>query len=406
MKKNECHDNQAEVNILRIALLDSGDAGVIASELEEEDFFSSAHRKIFKCISEMFDRGEKVTLPEVCIRTGESQKITEGWVHAEYTSSAHLSTYISRVKELAAMRKLYAAMGDSPNIKEIISLVSGLAEKIEARKISSFTDTVKLYEKHISEKKERLKAGRGIGLITGYKIFDEQICLEPTHLVCLAAKSSIGKSAFALNLAVNCAMFEQNVIYFSAEMREESLMDRVCALLTDAPINRFKFCQADSSYKMAKHNFTTLEKHLKIRYSPRCTSDEVYALSKKEAAKEKVDLIVVDYLQYLSDPVQKGGNNNERIGKITRNLKQLAGDLGCCVLMLSQVNRKAEGMPELEHLRDSGNIEQDSDLVLMLHREDRNDVCAQLAVKKAREGEAERVIKFRFAPTTTKFNEM
>ena len=74
--------------------------------------------------------------------------------------------------------------------------------------------------------------------------------------------------------------------------------------------------------------------------------------------------------------------------------------------MLSQVNRKAEGMPELEHLRDSGNIEQDSDLVVMLHREDRQSSVAEIAVKKAREGEAELAIRLKFTPKTTKFTEL
>ena len=138
---------------------------------------------------------------------------------------------------------------------------------------------------------------------------------------------------------------------------------------------------------------------------PKVTSDEICTIARKESFNKKINLIVVDYLQYLNDKIPKGGTNNDRIGLITKNFKSLAGELDCAVLLLSQVNRKADDKPEIEHLRDSGNIEQDADLILILSREDRAATKAELAVKKAREGSAEDIIRLNFNPKTTKFNE-
>lgn len=402
----EYTDPESEKSIIRTLLLEPNLVGQIIVELESSDFSNETYKTFYRCIIDLFRSNKKIGIPEVCIITGESQKITEGWIHSEYTSGAHLDSYVESVKRMSAIRQIKAKAMDSSDIREIIELSKQLESKLETRRLPDFSETIIDYEKHIEEKKERLKKGKGIGVTTGFRVFDEKVCLEPTHLVTLAAKSSIGKSALALNVAVNAAMFEQNVLFFSVEMREESLMDRICSILTGVSIGKFKYCNAENSYPLAKLDFKELEKHLKLQYMPRCTSDDVCSLSRKEASTRQIDLVVVDYLQYLSDKTQKGATTNDRIGEITRKLKQLAGELKCCVLMLSQVNRKAEGMPELEHLRDSGNIEQDSDLVVMLHREDRKSTVAELAVKKAREGEAEVAINLKFNPQTTKFTEL
>jgi len=397
-------DEESERSIIRTLLLNPGLVGNVIADLSEGDFVNPTYAKFYSTIESMFRAGEKIGLPEVCIRIGESQKITCDWVNSEYTSDLHLESYIQRVKELSATRKLKHKIETADDPHEIISMCKKVEAALETRKLKILDDVILQYEKNYNEKKK--KGGKGIGIITGLKNFDEQICLEPTHLVCLAAKSSMGKSALALNLAVNAAMFEQKVLFFSAEMREDSLMDRVCAILTDTPIGRFKHANADASYNLAKIDLKKLKQYLKLQFFHSCTSDDICSLSRKESASGGIDLIVVDYLQYLSDKTAKGGTNNDRIGEITRKLKGLAGELKCCVLMLSQVNRKAEGMPELEHLRDSGNIEQDSDLVVMLHREDRQSSVAEIAVKKAREGEAELAIRLKFTPKTTKFTEL
>ncbi len=117
------------------------------------------------------------------------------------------------------------------------------------------------------------------------------------------------------------------------------------------------------------------------------------------------NLIIVDYIQYLKDKPQKNATNNDRIGNITRNLHSLAQELKCSILALSQVNRATDGMPALHNLRDSGNIEQDSEIVLILHREDREDTVAQLVIAKNRNGQIRTDGKLNFNPEITKFYE-
>lgn len=406
MNKFDYYDEELEKNIIRTLLLEPKLFGTIATSLLIDDFLNETCKKFFKTMQEMFKRNEKIGLPEVCIATGEPQSITLGWINSEYTSSLYVDSYVKKLKNLSSLRKIKEKVNESKDVKDIISFIKKIESENETRILKNFEEIVNQYEKKYAEKKERIKNGKGIGLVTGFNYFDKRICLEPTHLVCLAAKSSMGKSAFALNLAVNSAMFEQNVLFFSAEMREESLMDRICAMLTNVNISKFKYANADHSYPLAKNDFKKLKEYFKMQFFHNCTSDDVCILARKEASVKQIDLIVVDYLQYLSDKTSKGGTTNDKIGEITRKLKGLAGELNCCVLMLSQVNRKAEGMPELEHLRDSGNIEQDSDLVLMLNREDRHSETATIAVKKAREGEAEIAINLNFNPLTTKFKEL
>ena len=181
-------------------------------------------------------------------------------------------------------------------------------------------------------------------------------------------------------------------------------MGRVLSQLSGVSATRFKYANADHSMSVAE---TQLPKDDTLQFieAGQMTSDDVCRISRQASQRQKIDLVVVDYIQYLKDPTLKGQTNNDRIGNITRNFSGLAKDLKCPVLALSQVNRAASGAPELQHLRDSGNIEQDSDIVLILHRESKDAECANLAIAKNRNGMIEPENLLYFTPKTTRFYE-
>lgn len=403
MNKYNYYNQEAEQGVIRVLIENPDRLGEI--ELSEDDFVDMTYAKYYRVLREMFDSGEKITLPSVAIRVGEPSKLVDGWISSEYSSVIMLDTYVVIVKELSATRKLLFAVEEKKSIHELIELSKQLESQLIFKRMKNFDEVVELYEKDRERKRKQIEDGKGIGIITGFDRLDKKVCLERTHLDILAAKPSIGKSALALNIARGAAMFGQKVLFFSVEMRTESLMDRLCAMISGVSVNKFKHMTETASYPLAKLEFETLKKNLKLDYLPMGTSEDVCMLSRKEASRGQIDLIVVDYLQKLSDIRPKNGTNNDRVGEMSMRLKGLAGELTCCVLALSQVSRQADDVPELHHLRDSGNIEQDADLVLMLAREDRKSTVAQLVVKKAREGEAEIGISLKFDPETTIFSE-
>lgn len=402
MNKFDYYNEEAERGLIRVLI----DTPKLIGEIDvnPSDFVGETYRSYYNALRELYEGGVDITIASLALKVGEASTIIAGWHSSEYSSPTMLDSYSLKVKELSAMRKLVEAVEGKKSVGEVIELAKKMEAEIAVKRMNTFEETIDLYEAERERKRKQIKEGKGIGIVTGYEILDSKVCLERSHLDILAAKSSMGKSAFALNIARNAAMFEQNVLFFSVEMRAESLMDRLCAMISGQPIFKFKHMEERSSYAIAKNEFDTLKKHLKLEFMPSGTSTDICMLARKEAAKRKVDLIVVDYLQKLSDPLGKR-TNNDRIGEMTAKFKSLAGELDCCVLALSQVNRQADDMPELYHLRDSGNIEQDADLVLMLAREDRESHVAEICVKKAREGEAEGRIRLHFEPTTTLFTE-
>lgn len=380
--------------------------------LKEDHFYILTTRLAYQVLSQMQVEGEAVDLITFSHRYydkgGRVSEISSLFtVDSFQFSFGHAETYLKILAEELVKRKImqkYENFKDAP--LDFIEEVKALElEFISPTKAKDLTELYDEYVTEYAERKERLKSGGSVGLITGFKYIDENCPFDKGDFIILAAKTSTGKTALALNIAINCAMYNQRVLFFSAEMTARALQDRIYAQLTKTAATSFKYCNADHSLRQAAIEIKDRGKNFKIIEAGRMTSNDICRLVRREAVELPPDLIVVDYLQYLRDPVGKGMTNNDRVGQITRNLHALAQELKCSILGLSQVNRATTGEPELHNLRDSGNLEQDSEIVLFLYRESREDTTAKLIIAKNRNGKLVQPGELRFDPNLTKFYE-
>lgn len=374
--------------------------------LKKEYFFTAPCRLAFETLEEMLSGGEAINLVSFGARyadkKGKVSDISSLFTAEDYYSSAFAETYRMQLVEEYVKReaqKLYEENRQYP--KDLIQKVKELELEFSEVRAKSLPEAFKEFSKTYQEKKRKQAEGCGVGLVTGFDKLDTNCALEGGNLAILAAKTSVGKTALALNMAINAAMFGQRVLFFSAEMALDELMTRVLAQLSGISSTRFKYANADHSMSVVQGDVEACGENLKLIESGRLTSEDISRISRQQGV---VDMIVVDYIQYLKDAQKKNGTNNDRVGEITRNLKALAMETKSVVLALSQVNRATQGAPELHNLRDSGNIEQDADVVFILHREDREDVLAELVIAKNRNGALAKVA-LKFDRKLTKYHE-
>lgn len=215
---------------------------------------------------------------------------------------------------------------------------------------------------------------------TSWAKFDDLSSMGRGDLVVIGGRTSMGKSAFSLALATEAALSNSKVLFISIEMNKDSLLQRIFASLTNVPSNEYRLGRAD--LRLVPH-IDLLNKNLTLHYAPKLKSTDLFGIA------NNYDLVVVDYIQLMKDESQKGVTEAIRIGKITSNLKLLAGEKNCVVVAPAQLNReneKAKRKPNLSDLRDSGCIEQDADIVTLLHAENRESVETELIIAKNRNG--------------------
>lgn len=378
--------------------------------VKKEHFYHGNNEKAITVLLDMQANGEAIDITTFGARFydlgGSISELRPLFGDYIETKPRLAETYLKILAEETAKRKIwrtYQSLSDAP-----VDFINEM-KKIELDFIEQKPKTVdelsaEYFENYQTRKQEINQAG-SCGVVTGFNFIDKLSPFDDGNLIVLAAKTSVGKTALALNIAVNAAMFNQNVLFFSAEMTTGELMNRVFAQLSGIDSTRFKYRNVDLSIDAIKTEIAACGKNLKLIEAGRMTSEDICRMARREALNFPPRLIVVDYIQYLKDRIGKGNTNNDRIGGITQNLKSLALELKCPVLALSQVNRAAIGEPTLANLRDSGNIEQDSDIVLILHREFRDDVVGNVNIAKGRNGATSEKNQIRFNAKLTKYYE-
>jgi replicative DNA helicase len=256
--------------------------------------------------------------------------------------------------------------------------IFALAQK---RKTSAFSP-LSLIIKEVKEKteKNRDKKGGITGLRTGFSNLDQLTAgLQPEELIILAARPSMGKSAFAMNVAMNIAKRNKegkaHVAIFSLEMSNNQLVSRM--LSSEGNIQNSKIKSGKLSTKEWKHFETTIQalKTMNIHFddSGSVTVQDIRAKCRKLSQEGKLDFVVIDYLQLIKS-FRNSGNRQEEVANISRSLKQMARELKIPIMALSQLSREVEKRddkkPVLADLRESGSIEQDADIVMFLYRPD------------------------------------
>jgi replicative DNA helicase len=410
-------NNDAEQAVLGAMLLDQ-DASLSAAQLLADDmFYREAHRRLFRAMVSLTERRvviDHITLRDELIRRGELDSIGGYDYVAELADSvptaANLEYHAKIVKEKAILRKLIETA--TGIITEAYDGHTTASELLDAAESRIFQVSQQRTEEGFARLKEMLwptmerietlqKSGKAItGVPSGFADLDNLTSgFQGGELVILAARPSMGKTAFVLNIATHAAVEQHGVAIFSLEMSKESLVQRMLTAeaRVDSQLVRRGMLRDFDFTKLARAAGVLQQCPVWIDDTPALTLLEMRSKARRLKAENDVQMIIVDYLQLMRSP-EYSDNRVQEISDISRSLKGLAKELGVPVLALSQLSRASEQRggerkPILSDLRDSGAIEQDADIVMFIHRPeyyDREDESkrglAEIMLAKHRNG--------------------
>jgi replicative DNA helicase len=431
------HNAEAERSILGAVLLDNHALNAAVERLRSEDFFLSQHRLIFERMVQLGEKSQAIdtiTLMEDLVRSGELEA-AGGVAYLSQLADglprvANVDQYARIVKEKAVLRNLIhsasaiqeqaLAAGDDADV--ILDRAESAIFQLAEDRVKAGLIGVKDLVKEGFERLEKIfSEGRRItGLATGYAGLDNETAgLQPSELVILAARPSMGKTALALNIAENVALRQrQPVAIFSLEMSKESLLLRLLA--SHARVDGHKFrtghMNRDDWSKVTRSLAELGEAPIWIDDSAASTVLEMGAKARRLKRDRGLSMVIVDYIQLVvPTTTRRSSNRQEEVSSISRSLKGLAKELKVPVVVLSQLTRapeREERKPQLADLRESGAIEQDADVVLFINRpnfyhadmpeEDR--AKAELIIAKQRNGPTG-MLNFVFLSRHTRFEE-
>ena len=386
------HSVEAEQALLG-ALLFAGETcwDRVADRVAESDFYRDDHRRIFRVIRSLFEAAKPVDVLTVSEALEASNEIDQagGFAYlAEMAnavpSAANAHGYAATVADRARRRRLIAVAQEIETLGFSTAMpTSEVVEKAAALVLDMGGPAAMTGEpKHISEVmgraiadiESRIGVGQVFGLPTGFVDLDAKTGgLHAGDLVIVAGRPSMGKTALAINVAENVALAGKAVLVFSLEMADTQIAMRNLAAIGSASIQRVRSGEmTDGEWDGITAAMGRLHQaKLWIDDASQLTAAQMHARARRIKRQHGLDLIVIDYLQLMT---ADGNNRNEQLGDITRRLKLMARSLNVPVVLLSQLSRKVEERtdkrPMMSDLRESGSIEQDADMILMVFREE------------------------------------
>ena len=425
------HSLEAEEALLGSALLSRDAVSRLMEEVRPADFYSPSNQTVYEAMKGLFDTGkpiDTVTVSELIFKDSKNSKSINASYIARLVdnvpSSANFERYIEIVLEHSHRRKLLKASGRIELLamamgKEIHSVLDEAEQTIFTASDDAIGDGLvgvnDVLEGAIERIEEIENRGTGLsGLPTYFSDLDYYLSgLQEGNLVVLASRPSMGKSSLGLNIATNVSKEGKVVAFFSLEMTKEELVQRV--LFSEAKVTSGDARKGQlgpekwSRVVEAASKVNSLP--LYFDDAPVITVTDIRAKSRRLKSSKGLDLIIVDYLQLMQS--SSGDNRQQEIAEISRNLKNLARELRVPILALSQLNRAAEARedkrPRLGDLRESGAIEQDADIVMMLYRDDYYNPgteipgVAEVNIVKNRSGQTGKVELF-FSKEFTQFS--
>jgi len=385
---------EAELCVLGSMLLDNDAIGLVIQQLKPDHFYKSAHRTIYETILELYESGavDLVILRDALARKGQLEAVGGAAYLAEIAqavpSAAHAEQYASIVREKYTRRRLisistdiireaYDSAADSPTLVDNVERrIFDVAESSLTGQSVSMKETLKDVLKNIDRFQELNERGNRLtGLPTGFYDLDDLTCgLQPGELIVLAARPSMGKTTLALNIAQHVAIEEKaGVAVFSLEMgRNQIAMNMLCShAQVDAHKLRRGRLDEDAYPRLATSSGILGKAPIYIDDTSVATVLQLRAKARRLKRRHDIGLIIVDYIQLMHSPVTE--SRQQQISEISRGLKALAREMKIPVIAISQLNRAVdrEGRrPRMSDLRESGAIEQDADVVALLHRPD------------------------------------
>ncbi len=393
---------EAEQSLLGALLIDKEALTKVADMITPEDFYKEGHRIIYEAALDLYEHREPIDVLSLTNRLEEKSEIENiggrsyliGLTNIVPTAS-NITHYASIIQKKATLRRLQTAATEITELvgqtEEDVQLILDKAEqkvfavsqKLLRRSFVALKDVLQEAFERIDElHKER---GKIRGLPTGFTELDGLLAgLQASDLIILAARPSVGKTSLALDIARQMAIVQKaKLAVFSLEMSKEQLVDRlICA---EAGVDLWKMRTGKLSDKPEQDDFvrighaldTLSEAQIFIDDTPAANVMEIRTKARRLKSEHGLDAIIVDYLQ-LMEGISKQDGRVQEIAEISRGLKAIARELQVPVLALSQLSRAVElskpAIPKLAHLRESGSIEQDADVVLFIYRKaaDRN----------------------------------
>jgi replicative DNA helicase len=387
------HNAEAEQTVLASCMIDHTAVEKVVNLLSYDDFYYEANKEIYDSIKQIHMQNipvDAVTVFEELKKRGKIDYIGGFEYLATLTeniiTSKNVEAYCNIIREKSTLRKLISASQEiieksykeDDDVQKIIELAEQRVFSIsQNRSINSFSEIKEVLMNVFNQLEERAKSGGGItGLATGYTDLDRMTSgLQKSDLILIAARPSMGKTALALNIAMNVVKNGASVALFSLEMSKEQYVQRIISQEAMVDSTKLRTGSLDDDDWTRVINTMSLISDCKIFIddTPSVTLFEMMSKCRRLKIEKGLDLIVVDYLQLMSD----GGRTDNRqheISNISRGLKTLARELNCPVLALSQLSRAPElrndHRPVMSDLRESGAIEQDADVVIMLYRDE------------------------------------
>ncbi|MFO0844271.1 MAG: replicative DNA helicase [Gemmataceae bacterium] len=411
------HNREAEQSVLGSMLRDNACIDSVLQVVHKDDFYADAHQKVFETILQLNDRGghavDLVILAEALKLRGWFEDVGSyaylGELWDAAPTAANAEYYAQIVRDKAMVRNLIRAgneiLGDAYRqtmpADQMIETAERMILEIAQKGIAGQVHTL---EQAIADTYDRIDArvsGAAMsasGLPTGFADLDDLTAgLHASELVIIAARPSVGKTAFSLGLAQHAAIVEQVPVFFvSLEMSRMELAERLLCSHARVDSHRLRkgTLMAEDMEKLIEAGNALRGAKLFIDDTPAQGMLRIAANARRLRRQHGIRMVIIDYLQ-LIEPDNRRDPRHEQVAQISRRLKFLAKELEVPVLALAQVNRASEDRqdhrPRLSDLRESGSIEQDADAVLMLHRPDRyepgqHEGVIEVIVAKNRQG--------------------
>lgn len=409
------HSIEAEQAVIG-GVLASGHAEKVSDLIRAEDFYRLEHRLTWKAISALADAGQSVDLVTVTERLAAHGELDDAggkgqvaqWA-VESTGDANLRSYAHIIADRARRRDVLAAAGQ---MMEQAHGADSAADALEAAQSAvmqigadsggsgpvAIRDAMKGWMDQMEARAD--SAGGVTGMPTGYADLDTRTTgLHPGNFVVVAGRPGMGKTAFAMGMLAAAGKAGSPAIVFSMEMSREELVERAVAATARVDLHSIRSARLDDADWSAIANATGALKAwpLWIDDTPALRISQIRARARRQKQRHGLSLVVVDYMSLARG---EGENRNNQIGDVSQGLKALAKELGVPVVALAQLNRGVESRPNkrptLQDLRESGQIEQDADLVVFLYRDEvYNDDTpdkgiAEIIIGKHRNGETGR----------------
>ena len=427
---------EAEQAVLGAMLIKKEAIAEVQEILQPDDFYREAHRIVYEAMVQLQNNDEAVDLVTLTEQLRKSEQLDKIGGLAFITqlanavpTAANVVYHAKIVKEKAELRSLInaataiasAAYEDNTDVENIMDDAEKKILAVANRQNGGAFESMKSIVMRTFERINVLYESKGglTGISSGFKDLDKLTAgLQKSDLILVAARPSMGKTAFTLNIASYVGTHGGKVAFFSLEMSKEQLMQRMLCAEGGIDATKLRTGQLDTQeWNKLVHVADTLSRApIYIDDTAGITVMELRSKARRLKAEHGLDLIIIDYLQLMQGrPSKNGDNRQQEISEISRSLKALARELDVPVIALSQLSRSVESRqikkPMLSDLRESGSLEQDADIVMFLYREDyydkdtENKNITDIIVAKHRNGPVDTISLF-FQKEYTKFRDL